>query len=276
MLTERIIRKGTVMKHTIEVCGKKLQYAVIGNGKRAFVMIPGMSLKSTLISEASVAAAYKALTEAYTIYLFDVRFDIEEGYCLEDYAEEIAEALQALSVKKATVFGYSMGGMAAQLLTIRHPELVQRLILVSTMCHTTPTAQAVIGYWHELAKAGETKALAENITDHVYSETTLAKYRRAILAMNRNISAEEMKRASCLTKALVSFDCRDGLRNISCPVLVVGSENDRVLGVEGPLEIAEALQCERHLYPGNYGHAVCDEATDFVDRITKFCMKYKD
>ena len=261
------------MKQTIAVCGVKLDYAVFGKGPEAFVMIPGMSLKSALYSEASVAAAYRTLTERYTIYLFDVRPDIEEGYTLSDYAEEIAAAMQALSIGQATVFGYSMGGMAAQLLSVRHPELVKRLILVSTMCTITPTAKEVIGYWHKLAMSGEATALSEHITDHVYSEATLAKYRRAILAMNRNLKPQELRRAAYLTGAIVAFDCKEELKKLRCPALVIGSENDCVLGAEGPLGIAEVLQCELYMYPKCYGHAVCDEAPDFMERITKFCME---
>lgn len=259
------------MRQTITIRGVQLDYAVIGNGPKNFIMIPGLSLNSVLISEASVAAAYRKLLGTYTIYLFDVRFDITEGYRVEDYAEEIAAAMEALSLREATVYGNSLGGMAAQLLALRHPELVERLILVSTMCRETKTAKKVIGRWHTLAVAGEANALAEDFTEHVFSETTLQQYRKAILSMFRKMRAMELNRVAVMTAAIETFDCKEEVQRISCPVFVIGCENDRVIGPEGSRELTKMLSCQSYLYSCEYSHAVCDEAPDFKDRIARFC-----
>ena len=69
------------------------------------------------------------------------------------------------------------------------------------------------------------------------------------------------------------FDVTDELEKISCPVLVIGSRDDRVLGAAAAREIAEHLQgCpdfEIYMYDG-YGHAAYDLAPDYKERLLRF------
>lgn len=60
--------------------------------------------------------------------------EIPPPYTLEDMADDAAGLLRALGIAKAHVVGCSMGGMIAQRLILRHPELVASLCLHSTSC----------------------------------------------------------------------------------------------------------------------------------------------
>ena len=51
----------------------------------------------------------------------------------------MAELLRAVGMSTATILGTSMGGRIAVTLALRHPELVKRLILVSTVMKQTVT-----------------------------------------------------------------------------------------------------------------------------------------
>ena len=53
-------------------------------------------------------------------------------YSMEIYADDAASLLTHLNIKKANVIGISFGGMVAQHLSIRHPKLVDKLILACT------------------------------------------------------------------------------------------------------------------------------------------------
>lgn len=50
----------------------------------------------------------------------------------ETMADDIAALIQHLGLEKADVMGFSLGGGAALRMAIQHPELVNRLVLVST------------------------------------------------------------------------------------------------------------------------------------------------
>ncbi len=53
-------------------------------------------------------------------------------YEISDLADDLAGVLDAVGIERATIFGYSLGGMVAQELAHRHPRHVDRLILAGT------------------------------------------------------------------------------------------------------------------------------------------------
>ena len=73
-------------------------------------------------------------------------------YSIEQMADEAAEMLDG---RRAHVAGFSMGGYLAQTLAVRHPDLVERLVLVCTATggpEVVPTPRETTEAW--LANAG--------------------------------------------------------------------------------------------------------------------------
>ncbi len=255
---------------TVSTGDVEMDYVVFGAGKKAFVILPGLSVHSVMGSADAIAASYADFASEYTVYLFDRAKDIQEGYTVRDMAEDTAAVMGALGIEGADVFGASQGGMIALYLAIDHPELVHKLVLGSTLAKPNDTSKRAIGEWIRLAENHDEAGLLESFADSVYSETTLEAYRDTIISSNAGISDEEFRRFTILAQACETFDCSDELSSIECPVLVLGSEGDRVLTAEGSRQIADALNCEIYLYDDTYGHAVYDEAPDYKQRILDF------
>ena len=55
-----------------------------------------------------------------------------EAYTIDDMANDAVGVIQNLGFAPTFVLGYSMGGFIALALTLQYPELVDKLILVST------------------------------------------------------------------------------------------------------------------------------------------------
>lgn len=51
---------------------------------------------------------------------------------IEEMAEDIASFIRALGHRRVDILSFSLGGMVAQALVLRHPELVRKLILTGT------------------------------------------------------------------------------------------------------------------------------------------------
>ncbi len=253
--------------------GGKMDYIVFGSGEKAFVILPGLAVHSVMSLGNAVHAAYSSFCDEYTVYLFDRTEHIGEGYSIGDLAHDTALALEAIGVKNADVFGASQGGMMAISLAIEHPELVHKLILGSTLSRVNETFLTVASVWLEKAEKRDEEGLLAAFVDSVYSENTLSQYRETLMESNRGITEEEWKRFIILASSCLEFDSYDELGKIQCPVLVLGSEGDRVVTAEASREIASVLNCELHIYPSVYGHAVYDEAPDYRSRCLEFLRK---
>ena len=98
-------------------------------------------------------------------------------------------------------------------------------------------------------------------------------YRQTLITIGESVTDSELERFITIAKGTRDFDVSDRLRNIKCPVLVTGSFDDAVLGVDAFVEITKILpNVSQYLYNG-YGHAVFDTAPDFRDRLLEFFVE---
>lgn len=262
----------SVIISSVKTDNFEIEYAKFGCGEKPFVMIPGLSIKSVIESAELVESSYSMFEKDFTVYLFDRRKNVAAGHSLDEMAKDIAVALNALGIDNACVFGASQGGMIAQLLAIKRPELVSKLILASTASRLNNTAKMVVENWIDLAEKGEAEALCEDFVKLLYSEDFALKYGEAIVKYNSSCTKEELKKFVILAKACEDLSLYDRLGDIKCATLVIGAENDCVLTPKASVEIAEKLGSEYYIYPAPYAHAVYDEAPDYKDRIMKFFL----
>ena len=75
-----------------------------------------------------------------------------------------------------------------------------------------------------------------------------------------------------LAKACLTCNAYDRQKQITCPTLVLGGADDRIVTGAATLEIAEKCGCDYYLYDG-LGHAAYEEAADFNARIYDFLQK---
>jgi len=258
---------------TVSVGKLEMDYIVFGNGEKSFVILPGLSVHSVMGLGGAIIEAYKDFAEDYTVYLFDRARNIKEGYTIKAMADDTATAMKALGIENADIFGASQGGMIALYLAIDYPELVHKLVLGSTLAKPNDTFLRVADEWISLAKAKDEEGLLSSFVDNVYSESTLKSYREVLITSNLGISDEEYERFIILAEACKTFDCYDELSAIKCPTLVLGSEGDCVVTVEGSKEIANAIGAECYIYDDSYGHGVYDEALDYKQRCLDFFKK---
>lgn len=253
----------------VSIGENEINYFSFGNGNKPFVIIPGLSLKSVMLSADAVADAYQQFSTDYRVYVFDRAKNIDSQYTIEKMADDIASGMIELGISKACVFGASQGGMIAQVLAIKYPQLVSKLALGSSASRMNSTAESVISHWIQLAESKDIVALNHDIFTHLYSVEFLSGFSDDVLhAIESDGTEEEMTRFSFLANACIGFDVYNHLDSIKCPVLVLGAKNDMVLTGNASVEIADKINCDLHMYDA--GHAVYDEAPDYKDRLIQF------
>lgn len=258
---------------TVRTDSFSMNFFRFGRGERTLVILPGLSVQSVMAAADAVAAAYQALEELFTIYVFDRRTELPDAYSIEDMARDTAEAFRVLGLKEVCLFGASQGGMIAQSLAVEYPELVGRMALGSTSPHIREEQRRVIESWVRLAENRDRVGLYLAFGEEIYPPAIFEQYRELLVTMAGTVTDEELDRFILLAKAIYGFNITDRLDRIRCPVLVIGVYEDRVLGSDATMEIAEKLDgktdARLYLYVG-YGHAAYDTAPDYRDRLLRF------
>ncbi|MBR6052111.1 MAG: alpha/beta hydrolase [Clostridia bacterium] len=254
----------------------EMKYIRFGNGEKTLVIIPGLSVQSVIPAAPAIEKRYEIFESDFTVYLFDRRSDLPARYTVYDIARDTAHAMKRLGPENVCLFGTSQGGMVAQVIAAEHPELVEKLALVSTTCRVGDTRFSVIDGWIKLAREGKTEELFLSFGEKIYPETVFNIYRSAFVEMAKSVTDDELNRFIVLAEGMRGFDVKDGLGSIACPVLVVGDDTDEVLGADAAAEIASALKdradAEMLTY-SSFGHAVYDTAPDFPKKLYDFFMK---
>ena len=117
-------------------------YARIGTGSRTVLYVPGLSFTAEPASLASTRRSWKRWLEPIaqhdlTLVQVGRRADLLPGSTAADVADDYASVIREQWGSAVGVMGISTGGHYAQWLAIRHPELVERLVLGFT-AHRLP------------------------------------------------------------------------------------------------------------------------------------------
>lgn len=259
-----------IMKYTVNINNVIMDYCCFGNGKTAFVIIPGLSIKPVLNYITAIESAYSTLCDDFTIYLLEYRNNLPDNYTIEEMEADFFSVIKSLGLNNIILYGVSLGGMVSQILAANHPNLVNKLILCSTCIRVNDYFSNIIKKWIELADNLKSDELSVNMTDMIYSEKTLAEFRNAILLANSGILETELYRFVKLASSVFGFDMTENARKIKCETFVIGSYGDKIMIPEASFELARALSCKLFMYDKSFGHAVYDEARDFLERVKNF------
>jgi pimeloyl-ACP methyl ester carboxylesterase len=115
-----------------------LPYAALGDGPPVAVLA-GLSPTTGLAGDTMVRATagpFAALPRR--LFVFNRRPGLPRGMTMAQLAAEHADALRGIDGGPVDVIGSSTGGSIAQQLAADHPEVVRRLVLVSTACRLGP------------------------------------------------------------------------------------------------------------------------------------------
>jgi pimeloyl-ACP methyl ester carboxylesterase len=115
----------------VSINGINLYYEIHGTGK-PLIMLHGGFGTFEMFTELSPSLALKHQVIGVDLYGHGRTALTDRLINFEQMADDIAGLIQHLGLEKADLLGYSLGGSVALQTAIRHPERVNKLVVIST------------------------------------------------------------------------------------------------------------------------------------------------
>ncbi len=194
-----------------------------------------------------------------------------EPYTFKGLAERCIALIEALAARRGqqvTLVGHSMGGMVAQEVLVRRPELIQNLVLCGTSAAfgraNSDWQSQFIGQRMAPILAGQTMAeLARQLVPAMAGPRALPEGLRLAEHCMAGVNPGTYRRA---LEALVTFDRRTELASVSVPTLLIAGENDPNAPPEVMRKMADRITDSQFRIMPGIGHLMNLEAPDDFDR----------
>ena len=177
----------------------------------------------------------------------------------------------SLGITKAAYIGLSLGGMIGQIVALRHPGLISKLVLCSTSSRTAPEG---LGAWDErirLAREDGMESLVAGTINRWFSADFQHQDPAAVEQIRGLIRATPVEGYIAACQAIKAFDVSDRIQRIAAPTLVIAGERDQGTPVAVNRAIAEAIPGARfEVLPGALHLANIEAAEAFNHLLLDF------
>jgi 3-oxoadipate enol-lactonase len=211
-----------------------LRHAVDGAGPRVLLLHPvGLDLEF-------MQPVARLLAARYRVMRMDLRGHgrsplLPLAYGLEDFADDVHATLVHQRFAPCAVVGFSFGGMVAQVLALRHPADVARLVLCACPGTLTDEVRRLAAQRAQDAERGGMAAVLEATLDRWFTQPFRAAGGDAA-ARGRLLSTDPRGWAQGW-RAIAAIDTLPRLGRLSVPALCIAGELDK----SSPPPIVQAI-----------------------------------
>jgi 3-oxoadipate enol-lactonase len=267
------------MSEKARVGDLEIAYDINGQGE-PLVLIGGFGMVKEMW-----AAQVQGLSGKFRVIAFDNRgigesTVTEPGFTIADMAADVAGLMDALGIDRAHIFGVSMGGLISQTLALDHSSRVRKVVLGCTS-H---------GGRHAVAPEPEVMALLATLGDPSVPPEEAIRKRLPVMFSDAYMQTQQdaieeyvklslqyqptLKGAQGQMQALSFFNVKRRLGEITCPVLVITGDQDRMMPPENAKLLAEGIPGAELYVVKGAGHGFFQENPEETNRaVAAFLSK---
>ena len=254
-------------QRSVEVDGVRVVYRAYGDHHEGVPLVLLHRFRATM--DDWDPALIEALAAERMVVAFDSIGVGESGGAtpptLEEAADTAALVVRTLGIGRADFLGWSMGGMTAQILALRHPALVRRLVLAGTLPpggspEVVPSPPA----WGQIAGKPDYEDedllrlfFTESAASRAAGQASLDRLSRPGLPGSRVKTTQATMQAQL--QAIIRFYKNEGgwyerLREIAAPTLVANGDRDGAFPVIDSVVLAREIPGAGLLIYPDAGH----------------------
>jgi len=199
-------------------------------------------------------------------------------YTTVTMAEDSAALLRKLGVKRARVAGISMGGAIAQCLCLQHPEMVERLVIVSSWARCDAYAKTVFEHFAKARAVLSRSDFMQLLQLWIFTPAHYDAHLDEMLQGQADAAADPSPQpqhgfeAQCA--ACTSHDTFGRLGEITAPTLITAGDADIFTPIAFAVQLHERIQGSRLSIFKGLGHAHHWESLDeFNEAVTSFLLE---
>jgi pimeloyl-ACP methyl ester carboxylesterase len=195
--------------HRVSVNGMRMYYEVSGKGD------PLIVLHGAYMNIPQMGAIIPRLAKTHEVYALELQghgrtTDIDRPITYPNLADDVAAFMNAVGLKKADVFGYSMGAATGLQFAIRHPDKLNKLVAAS-------------GGYDARGWQPAFREFIPKMTVEMFVAMPFAKeYRK--LAANPEGFPELARKLIAIEKEPMEWEA--GVKTIKSPVLIITGDAD--------------------------------------------------
>jgi pimeloyl-ACP methyl ester carboxylesterase len=227
-----------VSGHYATVDGLKMYYEVHGNGSPLVLIHGGGSTIESTFGRVLPELAKRHQVIAVELQAHGHTRDINRPLSFEQDADDVAALLKQLKIEKADIMGFSNGGTTGLQIAIRHPEIVNKLVLLSAI----------------YKRSGLQPGFFEGMQGATLEKSMPQPLKEAYLKANPDPQGLQRMFDRDVARMVAFKDFSDAqIKAIQAPALIINGDAD-VVRPEHALELSRTLpHAQLAILPGGHG-----------------------
>ncbi len=253
-------------------------YEVLGEGP-PLLLISGLNCDHAILWK----SVKEKLAEDYQVFMYAPRGIVPSSvphipYTIEMMADDASALLHHLKISSANVLGYSMGGMIALSLSIRHPDKVDNLVICASSAKISNLNRLVCESYqkilvHNVPTQDAEKVMLPWLFSNTYLTALMENRLTTPMPQLKPLMQQDPLGLLHQFEALASCDMNPHLSEINTPTLIIAGEKDLLMPIEDAQNLEARIPNARLVVIPHAGHLLIHEQPNIFLQMVSAFMK---